>query len=65
LLIVDMKNEWPAVWRMQEVTDLVAAAPKPKTLRWYDNGGSHSGLTLYGTEDQMQEILDAWLQKNL
>ena len=23
---------------MQEVTDLVAAAPKPTTLRWHDNG---------------------------
>lgn len=64
-LVVDMKNEWPAVWRMKEVTDLLKAAPKPKTLRWYDNGQSHSGMTLYGTEDKMQEIVHGWLERTL
>jgi hypothetical protein len=64
-LVADMKHEWPAEWRMKEVTDLVAAAPKPTTLSWYDNGRSYSGMTLYGVEDEMQKMLDTWMQKAL
>jgi hypothetical protein len=64
-LIADMKHEWPAEWRMKEVSDLVAATPKATTLRWYDNGQGYSGMTLYGVEDDMQRMLDAWMQKTL
>lgn len=64
-LVADMKHQWPAEWRMKEVSDLVAAAPKATTLRWYDNGAGYTGVTLFGVEDDMQTMLDAWMQKTL